>query len=107
VGAELQALNLTAGRVVAAPIAWSDATDPSKATWVFVATEEALIGLQARTYASGKTALAEQWRMQGFATSPILAGGVLFVGGTEAIMRPQVFGLSVMAPGFYRKDIAR
>jgi chemotaxis protein methyltransferase CheR len=30
-------------------------------------------------------------------------GGVLFVGGTEAIMRPQVFGLSVMSPGFYRK----
>jgi len=33
-------------------------------------------------------------------------GGVLFVGGTEAIMRPQVFSLSVMSPGFYRKDRA-
>jgi len=33
-------------------------------------------------------------------------GGVLFVGGTEAIMRPHAFGLSVIAPGFYRKDTA-
>jgi chemotaxis protein methyltransferase CheR len=30
-------------------------------------------------------------------------GGVLFVGGTEAIMRPQIHGLSVMGAGFYRK----
>ena len=31
------------------------------------------------------------------------SGGVLFVGGTEAIMRPQALGLSILAPGFYRK----
>lgn len=31
-------------------------------------------------------------------------GGVLFIGGTEAIMRPQTLGLSVVGPGFYRKD---
>jgi chemotaxis protein methyltransferase CheR len=30
--------------------------------------------------------------------------GVLFLGGTEAIMRPQSLGLSVTGPGFYRKD---
>lgn len=29
--------------------------------------------------------------------------GVLFVGGTEAIMRPQAHGLSVIGPGLYRK----
>jgi chemotaxis protein methyltransferase CheR len=34
-------------------------------------------------------------------------GGVLFVGGTEAIMRPQALGLTVMGPGFYRKGTAR
>jgi chemotaxis protein methyltransferase CheR len=33
-------------------------------------------------------------------------GGVLFVGGTEAIMRPQALGLQVMGPGFYRKAAA-
>jgi chemotaxis protein methyltransferase CheR len=31
-------------------------------------------------------------------------GGVLFVGGTEAIMRPQLLGLSVLSPGFYLKQ---
>jgi chemotaxis protein methyltransferase CheR len=30
-------------------------------------------------------------------------GGVLFVGGTEAILRPQSFGLAVIGAGFYRK----
>jgi chemotaxis protein methyltransferase CheR len=30
-------------------------------------------------------------------------GGILFIGGTEAIMRPQALGLSVMGAGFYRK----
>jgi chemotaxis protein methyltransferase CheR len=39
---------------------------------------------------------------QGF-TASLAPGGVLFVGGTEAIMRPQALGLSVIAPGFYRK----
>jgi chemotaxis protein methyltransferase CheR len=38
--------------------------------------------------------------------SALRPGGVLFVGGTEAIMRPQVLGLSVLSPGFYRKDMA-
>ena len=33
-------------------------------------------------------------------------GGVLFVGGTEAILRPLSLGLSVMSPGFYRKHVA-
>jgi chemotaxis protein methyltransferase CheR len=33
----------------------------------------------------------------------LAAGGVLFVGGTEAIMRPQMLGLSVLGAGFYRK----
>jgi chemotaxis protein methyltransferase CheR len=32
-------------------------------------------------------------------------GGVLFLGGTEAIMRPQALGLSVIGPGFYRKAV--
>ena len=34
----------------------------------------------------------------------LAAGGVLFVGGTEAIMRPQMHGLTVMGAGFYRKS---
>ncbi|MBV8719399.1 MAG: protein-glutamate O-methyltransferase CheR [Chloroflexi bacterium] len=39
---------------------------------------------------------------QGFVNS-LASGGVLFVGGTEAIMRPQALGLTVLGPGFYRK----
>jgi chemotaxis protein methyltransferase CheR len=31
-------------------------------------------------------------------------GGVLFVGGTEAILRPQTLGLAVLSPGFYVKQ---
>jgi chemotaxis protein methyltransferase CheR len=31
-------------------------------------------------------------------------GGILFIGGTEAIMKPAAFGLNVMGAGFYRKD---
>jgi chemotaxis protein methyltransferase CheR len=39
---------------------------------------------------------------EGFANA-LRPGGILFVGGTEAIMRPQAFGLKVMGPGLYRK----
>jgi chemotaxis protein methyltransferase CheR len=35
--------------------------------------------------------------------SVLRSGGVLFLGGSEAVMRPQALGLTVMAPGFYRK----
>ncbi len=40
---------------------------------------------------------------QGFVDS-LRPGGVLFVGGTEAIMRPQTLGLTVFGAGFYRKE---
>src|SRR5918911_213358 len=33
-------------------------------------------------------------------------GGVLFVGGTEAILRPQGLDLQMLGPGFYRKAAA-
>jgi chemotaxis protein methyltransferase CheR len=39
---------------------------------------------------------------QGFVDA-LAPGGVLFLGGTEAIMRPQSLGLIVTGPGFYRK----
>ncbi len=39
---------------------------------------------------------------QGFVEA-LAPGGVLFLGGTEAIMRPQTLGLIVTGPGFYRK----
>jgi chemotaxis protein methyltransferase CheR len=49
------------------------------------------------------TEQAKQRIYQGFVDA-LGAGGVLFVGGTEAIMRPQMHGLTVLGPGFYRKS---
>jgi chemotaxis protein methyltransferase CheR len=46
---------------------------------------------------------AKERIFQGFVRA-LRPGGVLFVGGTEAIMRPQSVGLSVAGPGFYRKQ---
>jgi chemotaxis protein methyltransferase CheR len=51
------------------------------------------------------TEAAKERTFEGF-VSALRPGGVLFVGGTEAIMRPQIMGLSVLSPGFYRKDTA-
>jgi chemotaxis protein methyltransferase CheR len=47
---------------------------------------------------------AKERIFQGFVRA-LRPGGVLFVGGTEAIMRPQALGLSVMGPGFYRREV--
>jgi chemotaxis protein methyltransferase CheR len=49
------------------------------------------------------TEQAKERIYQGFVAS-LRPGGVLFVGGTEAIMRPQTVGLTVVGPGFYRRD---
>lgn len=49
---------------------------------------------------------AKERIFQGFVDA-LRPGGVLFVGGTEAIMRPQAVGLAVMGPGLYRKGGAR
>jgi chemotaxis protein methyltransferase CheR len=46
---------------------------------------------------------AKEGIYQGFVNS-LRLGGILFVGGTEAIMRPQALGLKVIGPGLYRKE---
>jgi chemotaxis protein methyltransferase CheR len=50
------------------------------------------------------TEAAKDRIFEGFVAS-LAPGGVLFLGGTEAIMRPQPLGLTVIGPGFYRKTI--
>ncbi len=50
------------------------------------------------------TEAAKERIFQSF-VSALRPGGVLFVGGTEAIMRPQSLGLTVMSPGFYLKNM--
>jgi chemotaxis protein methyltransferase CheR len=48
---------------------------------------------------------AKERIFQGFVKA-LRPGGVLFVGGTEAIMQSKDLGLAVMSPGFYRKGLA-
>jgi outer membrane protein assembly factor BamB len=83
VGGELQALDLGAGRILAAPVAWMDA---SGATWVFVGSDGGLTALRLNVDASGKATLSQQWQMPGFSSSPIVAGGVLFAATRTAIV---------------------
>jgi hypothetical protein len=84
VGSELQQITLGAGRVFTAPLAWSDPAD-GNAAWVFVAAERALIGFRIATDASGRATLSEQWRSSGSYTSPIAAGGLLFLAGSDGV----------------------
>jgi len=83
VGSELQQISLAAGRVMAAPAAWAD--PQSNAAWVFVAADQTLIGLRVETDASGSTSLSSQWRISGSYTSPIVAGGLLVVAGSDGV----------------------
>jgi chemotaxis protein methyltransferase CheR len=46
---------------------------------------------------------AAKERIYGGFVDSLATGGVLFLGGTEAIIRPQDHGLAVTGPGFYRK----
>jgi len=74
--------------IFTAPIAWVDpaGTGPGGNTWVFAGAEQALAGFRVSTDAGGKSRLVEQWRENGNATSPILAGGVLFAAGADGVV---------------------
>ena len=50
------------------------------------------------------TETAKERMFDGFVAA-LGPGGVLFLGATEAIMRPQALGLRVIGPGFYRKAV--
>lgn len=84
VGGELQQIDLGAGRIMAAPMAWSD-PQAGNATWVFAAASQALIGFRVVTDPSGRTTLSQQWRVSGNYTSPIVAGGLLFVASSDGV----------------------
>lgn len=88
-GGELQDLDLKAGDIFAAPVAWQDpeGNDPSgNNTWLFVDTNSDLFGLRVITDSSGKTALQQAWHASSGGTSPIVAGGVLYVARSNAIV---------------------
>jgi outer membrane protein assembly factor BamB len=77
VGGELQSIATPAGCVVLTqPAVWAD---PSMgALWLFVTDGCATSGYQATTSAAGATTLRQAWTVQQGATSPVVAGGVLF-----------------------------
>ncbi|HYY89007.1 MAG TPA: protein-glutamate O-methyltransferase CheR [Chloroflexota bacterium] len=52
------------------------------------------------------TEAAKERIYEGF-VGALRPGGVLFVGGTEAILKPQALSLQALGPGFYRKVAAR
>jgi outer membrane protein assembly factor BamB len=88
VGGELQAVELSSGDVFSAPLAWQDPQGPDPAgnnTWLFADTNSALFGFRLVTDGDGRTTLQQQWKLSSGGTSPILAGGVLFVANQNGI----------------------
>jgi outer membrane protein assembly factor BamB len=67
--------------VLTQPVVWRD---PGNGTaWVFVANFCAIGGYQAVTSPGGVTRLREVWSIPAGATSPVLAGGILFAASTD------------------------
>lgn len=80
-GGELQTVDAPSHcPVLTQPAVW---TDPAGGTvWVFVANGCAIGGYQVKVSAAGKPALRLAWTVPVGATSPIIAGGVLFAATT-------------------------
>jgi outer membrane protein assembly factor BamB len=83
VGGEVQVLDSPCG-VYTQPTVW---TDPSgKSLWVFVAGACGLAGYQVATDGNGATRLRRVWQIDARGTSPVLAGGMLFVATDGAVL---------------------
>lgn len=87
IGGELQSLALGCG-VFAQPAVWSEtsAGGGGGVAWVFVATTCALHAFQVATDGSGTTRLRQAWTAGINATSPVVAGGVLFVASDQGVV---------------------
>jgi outer membrane protein assembly factor BamB len=84
VGGELQTVELPdLCPTLAQPLAWKDA---SGSVWLFVATLCHVDAFQVVTSPQGVTRLQKAWYLGVEATSPILAGGVLFVATSNALL---------------------
>jgi outer membrane protein assembly factor BamB len=85
VGGELQTLMIPNGcPVFSQPLAWQDPA--TGAVWLFVADSCHMDGYQVLTSAQGVTTLHLSWSVAETATSPILAGGVLFAATSRALL---------------------
>jgi outer membrane protein assembly factor BamB len=87
-GGELQDIS-TPGRcaVLTQPAVWTDAAGQ---VWLFVTDGCATAGYQVVTTAQGTTRLRQAWSVQQGATSPVVAGGILFAatGGQISALDP-------------------
>jgi outer membrane protein assembly factor BamB len=85
VGGELQTLTIPDDcPVLAQPLAWQDPA--TGALWLVVADSCHMEGYQVLTSAQGATRLHLAWSAGVQATSPILAGGVLFAATSHALL---------------------
>jgi outer membrane protein assembly factor BamB len=86
VGGELQTLALPDQcPVLAQPVAWQDPSDGS--IWLIVSTLCHMEGYQVVTSPEGKTTLKQVWYLGGVgATSPLIAGGVLFAAVSGSLL---------------------
>ncbi len=86
-GGELQSIALGCG-VFTQPAVWSEtsAGGGGGAAWVFVATQCALHAYQAVTDSGGTTRLRQVWTADVNATSPVVAGGVLFASSDQGVL---------------------
>lgn len=81
IGGELQTVDAPGHcPVLTQPVVWSDSS--GGAVWLFVASGCAVGGYQIKVSASGTAALALEWTVPVGATSPVIAGGVLFIATT-------------------------
>jgi outer membrane protein assembly factor BamB len=84
VGGELQTVALPdLCPTLAQPLAWKD---PKGDVWLFVATLCHMDAYHAITSPQGVTRLQKAWYLGIEATSPLLAGGLLFVATTSAVL---------------------
>jgi outer membrane protein assembly factor BamB len=85
VGGELQTLTVPVDcPILAQPLAWQDPN--SGAIWLIVADSCHINGYQVVTSAQGVTSLKLAWSAAAQATSPIVAGGVLFAATSHALL---------------------
>ncbi|MFI5272452.1 MAG: PQQ-binding-like beta-propeller repeat protein [Ktedonobacterales bacterium] len=83
VGGALQVIGDPACAVYTQPVVWNSATS---GLWAFVAAQCGLLAYRVVTDGSGTTRLQAAWNDPAQATSPVLAGGVLFAATSGALV---------------------
>ncbi|HET8626149.1 MAG TPA: PQQ-binding-like beta-propeller repeat protein [Thermomicrobiales bacterium] len=83
VGGEVQQVEAKGCETFTQPVVW---TAPDGTLWVFVAGECGLDGYRVLTDANGATRLSLAWNLSGKGTTPVLAGGVLFLATSGAVL---------------------